>query len=222
MAGRVAELRAAIHSQTQRRPADSRWHCKNPLSPTAASTARKPHPKAESPSVQAVSTSPNPTQEGTHHLKLTTQREELVSKLSVVSRAISNRAATQSLSGILLNGLRGWRVTLAATDLEMGLRTDLRRRGRERGLGSAARPPVRRSLALARRGERRDRVARGRARRGDPQRRLELSPAGSAGRGLPEVSRAAGRAADDPRRRPCVDRRSWSPAPPRATTCARC
>ena len=35
-------------------------------------------------------------------MKLTTKREELVSKLSIVSRAVSTRAATQALSGILL------------------------------------------------------------------------------------------------------------------------
>jgi DNA polymerase-3 subunit beta len=57
-------------------------------------------------------------------LKLTVKREELSSALSIVSRAVSTRAATQALSGILLtaddNG-----VTLAATDGELGLRTDL-------------------------------------------------------------------------------------------------
>ena len=57
-------------------------------------------------------------------MKLTTKREELVSKLSIVSRAISNRAATQSLSGILLSASEG-NVTLSATDLEMGLKTGL-------------------------------------------------------------------------------------------------
>jgi len=57
-------------------------------------------------------------------LKLTTKREELVSKLSIVSRAISSRAATQSLSGILLT-TGGDGVTLRATDLEMGLETRL-------------------------------------------------------------------------------------------------
>jgi DNA polymerase III subunit beta len=57
-------------------------------------------------------------------LKLTTKREELVSKLSVVSRAVSNRAATQSLSGILLNANADG-VALRATDLEMGLETRL-------------------------------------------------------------------------------------------------
>jgi DNA polymerase-3 subunit beta len=57
-------------------------------------------------------------------LKLTTQREELVSKLSVVSRAVSTRAATQSLSGILLTASEAG-VVLSATDLEMGLQTGL-------------------------------------------------------------------------------------------------
>jgi DNA polymerase-3 subunit beta len=57
-------------------------------------------------------------------LKLTTKREDLVSKLSVVSRAVSTRAATQALSGVLLNASDG-RVTLAATDLDLGLETTL-------------------------------------------------------------------------------------------------
>jgi DNA polymerase-3 subunit beta len=57
-------------------------------------------------------------------LKLTTNREELVSKLSIVSRAVSTRAATQALSGVLLSaGEDG--LTLAATDLDLGLRTNL-------------------------------------------------------------------------------------------------
>jgi len=57
-------------------------------------------------------------------LKLTTKRDELVSKLSIVSRAVSTRAATQALSGILLSA-SGDGVALAATDGEMGLRTAL-------------------------------------------------------------------------------------------------
>lgn len=55
-------------------------------------------------------------------MKLTTKREELVSKLSIVSRAVSTRAATQALSGVLLNAEAG-RVTISATDLDMGLET---------------------------------------------------------------------------------------------------
>jgi DNA polymerase-3 subunit beta len=57
-------------------------------------------------------------------LKLTTKRDELVSKLSIVSRAVSTRAATQALSGILLAASDD-DVALAATDGEMGLRTAL-------------------------------------------------------------------------------------------------
>jgi DNA polymerase III subunit beta len=57
-------------------------------------------------------------------LKLTTKREDLVSKLSIVSRAVSTRAATQALSGVLLSAANG-KVTLAATDLDMGLETTL-------------------------------------------------------------------------------------------------
>jgi DNA polymerase III subunit beta len=55
-------------------------------------------------------------------LKLTTKREELVAKLSTVSRAVSTRAATQALSGVLLEASEG-SVTLSATDLDLGLRT---------------------------------------------------------------------------------------------------
>ncbi len=58
-------------------------------------------------------------------MKLNTKREELVSKLSVVSRAVSTRAATQALSGILITVEEGGVVNLSATDLEMGLQTTL-------------------------------------------------------------------------------------------------
>ena len=57
-------------------------------------------------------------------MKLKTKREDLVAKLSVVSRAVSTRAATQALSGILLTAEPG-RVTLSATDLDLGLETAL-------------------------------------------------------------------------------------------------
>ena len=57
-------------------------------------------------------------------MKLTTKREDLVSKLSTVSRGVSTRAATQALSGVLLRAADG-RVTLAATDLDLGLETTL-------------------------------------------------------------------------------------------------
>jgi DNA polymerase III subunit beta len=65
-------------------------------------------------------------------LKLTTKREELVSKLSVVSRAVSTRAATQALSGVLLTAREG-RLTLAATDLDLGLETTLEAEVEEEG-----------------------------------------------------------------------------------------
>jgi len=74
--------------------------------------------------LSAVSTSANPTQEDISHLKLTIKRDDLVSKLSIVSRAVSTRAATQALSGILLSASESG-VTLAATDGEMGLRTEM-------------------------------------------------------------------------------------------------
>ena len=57
-------------------------------------------------------------------MKLTTKREELVSKLSTVSRAVSTRAATQALSGVLIEAGEG-QATLSATDLDLGLRTTI-------------------------------------------------------------------------------------------------
>jgi DNA polymerase-3 subunit beta len=57
-------------------------------------------------------------------LKLTTKREELVAKLSIVSRAVSTRAATQALSGVLLTAAEG-HITLSATDLDVGLQTTI-------------------------------------------------------------------------------------------------
>jgi DNA polymerase-3 subunit beta len=57
-------------------------------------------------------------------LKLSTKRQELVDKLSVVSRIASNRAATQALSGVHV-AVAGGNVTLRATDLEMGIETTL-------------------------------------------------------------------------------------------------
>ena len=70
-------------------------------------------------------------------MKLTSKRNDLVAKLSVVSRAVSTRAATQSLSGILVStGPDG--VRLAATDLEMGLETTLA--AEVEGSGSALLP----------------------------------------------------------------------------------
>lgn len=57
-------------------------------------------------------------------MKLITNRDELVSKLSTVSRAVSSRAATQALAGILVTASEGG-ATLAATDLDIGIRTGL-------------------------------------------------------------------------------------------------
>lgn len=57
-------------------------------------------------------------------MKLIAKRDDLVSKLGVVSRAVSTRAATQALAGILLAATEEG-ATLTATDGELGLRTNL-------------------------------------------------------------------------------------------------
>jgi DNA polymerase III subunit beta len=57
-------------------------------------------------------------------LKITCERDELVTRLGVVSRAVSTRGAVQVLAGILLRVGDG-ELELAATDMELSLRTSL-------------------------------------------------------------------------------------------------
>jgi DNA polymerase III subunit beta len=57
-------------------------------------------------------------------VKISCTREELIQRLSVVARAVSSRAAVQILSGVLLQA-EGGGVTLAATDMELSLRSPL-------------------------------------------------------------------------------------------------
>src|SRR5688572_21400211 len=57
-------------------------------------------------------------------VKVVCQREELTQKLGVVARAVSTRASVQILSGVLLRAEAG-RVHLAATDMELSLRSSL-------------------------------------------------------------------------------------------------
>jgi DNA polymerase III subunit beta len=57
-------------------------------------------------------------------MKIVCQRDELSQKLGVVSRAVSTRASVQILSGVLLRAEAG-RVHLAATDMELSLRSSL-------------------------------------------------------------------------------------------------
>ncbi|HXH87818.1 MAG TPA: DNA polymerase III subunit beta [Gaiellaceae bacterium] len=57
-------------------------------------------------------------------MKITVAKDELVAKLGVVSRAVSSRGTVQVLSGILLTA-EGGTLSLAATDMEVSLRTTL-------------------------------------------------------------------------------------------------
>src|SRR5258707_8194986 len=54
-------------------------------------------------------------------LRITVSKDELVSALGVVSRAVSTRTSVQILSGILVEA-RGSELRLAATDMELSLR----------------------------------------------------------------------------------------------------
>ena len=57
-------------------------------------------------------------------MKLTCSRDELVAKLGIVSRAVSTRSSVQILAGILLR-TEGGGLQLAATDMELSLRTSI-------------------------------------------------------------------------------------------------
>ena len=57
-------------------------------------------------------------------LKITCPRDELIRQLSIVSRAASTRTTVQVLAGILLRAEQG-KLELAATDMELSLRTSL-------------------------------------------------------------------------------------------------
>jgi DNA polymerase-3 subunit beta len=57
-------------------------------------------------------------------MKIVCRQEELAQKLGIVSRAVSTRATVQILSGVLLRA-EGGRLHLAATDMELSLRSSL-------------------------------------------------------------------------------------------------
>src|SRR6187200_3213786 len=57
-------------------------------------------------------------------MKIVTQRDDLAQKLAVVARAVSTRATVQILSGVLLRA-EGSRLNLAATDMELSLRSSV-------------------------------------------------------------------------------------------------
>jgi DNA polymerase III subunit beta len=57
-------------------------------------------------------------------MKVVCSRDELAQKLGVVARAVSTRASVQILSGVLLRAEAG-RLNLAATDMELSLRSSL-------------------------------------------------------------------------------------------------
>ena len=57
-------------------------------------------------------------------MKIVCSRDELAQKLGIVSRAVSTRATVQILSGVLLRA-EGGRLHLAATDMELSLRSSL-------------------------------------------------------------------------------------------------
>ena len=93
-------------------------------------------------------------------LKVTCPRDELARALGIVSRGVSTRSSVQILSGILLRA-EGGKLELAATDMELSLRTSLE--GTVEGEGSVVVPGrllLRALLAAGRRRQPHARAAR--------------------------------------------------------------
>src|SRR4051812_30551044 len=76
------------------------------------------------PDVSTESTGPTHSEQGIGNLKATLKRQDFLSRLQIVGRALSSRAVTQALSGVLISvGENG--LVLRATDMEMGLQAEL-------------------------------------------------------------------------------------------------
>src|SRR5712691_1219342 len=65
-------------------------------------------------------------------IKLSCSRDELAQKLAIVARAVSTRASVQILSGVLLRAETS-RLYLAATDMELSLRSSLEAQVQDEG-----------------------------------------------------------------------------------------
>ena len=148
--------------------------------------------------------------EGNTGMKITVSKDELVAKLGVVSRAVSSRGTVQVLSGILLSAEAGT-LSLAATDMELSLRTTLEAQVEGEGARRRSRQAPRRSRA-APAGERGHVPVP--ARRGCRARRLrdDVVPVEHLrGRGLPTPAGARRAAARNRPRRAARDDRPGRP-----------
>ena len=196
LAERVQELRGAIHNPAARTSADGRRHCKN----QRLSHRRFHRPKSAcrrriTPRSRLFPQDLTQLKKASDHLKLTTKREELVSKLSIVSRAVSTRAATQALSGVLAHRRRGTRDAFGHRPRPRPARPTLEADGRGRGLGPAARPAAGRSRPLA--GRRHASRSR-RARPSATSRSAAAAPASTCGCCRPRTSRSCRRPEGEP------------------------
>ena len=81
-------------------------------------------------------------------MKLTCSKEEFVSRLGIVSRAVSTRSSVQILAGVLLQASAD-ELRLAATDMELSLRTSLDAQVEDEGSVVVPGPPARRPCEAA-------------------------------------------------------------------------
>ena len=124
-------------------------------------------------------------------LTVTCPRDELTRAIGIVSRGVSSRTTVQILAGILLR-TAGGKLELAATDMELSLRTSIDVAGRDRGFGRRAGSAAARSGAPAARCRGDDRAqARGGGGRGS-LRLGDLPAAHLQRRGLSAAARSRG------------------------------
>ena len=126
-------------------------------------------------------------------MKISLTREELVSSLQLVGRAVSTRTTLPSLAGIHLHADQA-SSTLRATDMEMSLTREVADVSvDEPGSVAPAGAPLRRRRPQPARRPRHPRLPRRRARRGAHRRRRAVPPQDAPCRGLPEPARGRGR-----------------------------
>jgi DNA polymerase-3 subunit beta len=58
-------------------------------------------------------------------MKIVCPQEDLLNRLQIVARGVSQRSTVQILSGVLIRAEAGGAIELAATDMELSLRTSL-------------------------------------------------------------------------------------------------
>ena len=150
-------------------------------------------------------------------MKIACPQDELLARLQIAARGVSQRSTVQILSGVLLRAEAGGPVELAATDMELSVRVPVPAQVLEAGLDRAPGPAAARDRESAAAVGGHDRADAGNGRRAHPVRAERVLAARPGRRGLPPPAGSVrpglrGRAAvvrgdDQPRRQGGVEGR---------------